>query len=478
MASSANPQGLCVTGGERSVREVAARLAAHPQHLQEVRLDLLESLGDDAFALLRAQNVVATCRPKSEGGGFQGSEDERAQVLRRALAQRPGWLDVEQSASRTLRDELYAASRGGPTRLLLSFHCFQGAGAGLDRAESLAREPADALKVAVSIDDAAELTGVRALLAREERPVVRLGMGDAGLLSRALYRQFGSPWTYVVADGVAPTAPGQLTVSRAAAYRLLEEGLRPMGVLGGPQVLHSNGQRAYNTLFARRALPFHYLPVVTSRPATLDLLEALGFAGVSVTMPLKEQLVPLVHELEPEARTIGAVNTVRFDQGRRWGGNTDVVALRALLPRGDGAALILGAGGAARAAIVALHELGWRVFIANRTPERSQRLEALGARAVQWEARGQTPFQVLVNATPCGADGTSDPLPSGVSLEGKTVLDMVVGSAPTPLMTRTLSDGGRAIPGSEMWVHQGAAQMRALAGLEISVADLRELLRG
>ncbi|MGC4120034.1 MAG: type I 3-dehydroquinate dehydratase [Myxococcales bacterium] len=333
--------------------------------------------------------------------------------------------------------------------------------------------------MAFPVSDAAELAAVRQVLAKDGRPTVRIGMGDAGLLSRLMPHRFGSPWSYVASDAGNTTAPGQVTVSRARGLRAHEaHRLTPMGVIGGPQVLYSNGQRAYNAYFAAERLPFHYLPIVSSRPQVLDLLEALGFAGVAVTMPAKIAFMPHVHELDAAAKAAGALNTVRFQGGRRFGLNTDLPSLASLLPhaRPEGQALVLGAGGAARAAVCALRSLGWEVLVANRTHEHAVALEPLHARAVHLADLDRESFDVLVNATPVGSDGESDPAP-GIPLKGRTVLDVVMHAATTPLMARAAAEGAKAaFSGTEMWVRQGVLQMRAIAGLELSASRLREHL--
>jgi 3-dehydroquinate dehydratase/shikimate dehydrogenase len=462
-----------VTGSEKTAAALAARIAATPETLHEARLDLLERTDEPALALLSSPRVIATCRGREEGGGFTGSQTERQEILLRALARGPGFLDVEASTVREFRDRL-GSSAAGRTKIILSFH-----GADLARAAELANEPGDVLKVAVPVADAAELLPIRRLLAKETRPVVRIGMGDAGLLSRVLYSRFGSPWTYLAAEGTEPTAPGQISLSRAKALRAGEERLTPLGVIGGPQVLTSNGQRVYNRLFAARGLPFHYLPVVSERPEILSLLEELGFAGVAVTMPAKVTLMAHVHELDAAAREVGALNTVVLRDGRRLGRNTDLPAVRSLFTEGEGrAALVLGAGGAARAAVCALRALGWRVTVCARTKARLAPFQALGARTVDWDERGGEPFDLLVNATPIGSDGKSDPLPPGVPLVGREVLDMVAARQPTPLVLRAQAAGAHATPGTEMWLRQGTLQMKAIAGLELTVEQIREFLNG
>ena len=479
---------LCVTGGELQARALAARLQQHRHFaLQEVRLDSLERVDDEVLELVRGHDRVVTCRPRSERGGFGGSEQQRFELLSRALARAPGYLDLELASDAELRRSLYA--RRGPTRLVLSHHEWAAGPDGAvgpggvrlaEIARALSSEPADVLKVAVEAGDAAELRPLRRALGHETRPVVRVGMGVSGLASRLLPDRFHSAWAYVAADGAPATAPGQLTVSQALEWRLdRSRGLSPLGLVGGPQVASSPGPTVYNRLFAERGAPFIYLPVVTALPVeTLAVLEELGFDGVSVTMPAKRALCAVLDALVPPADRVGAVNTVLLRGGARIGLNTDVDAVRTLLgPHRGGSALVLGTGGAARAAIVALQGLGCAVGVSGRSAAQCGVLgEELGAEAVPWAERGRSAFDLLVQATACGADGSGDPMPAEVDWTGRTVLDMVLSAQATPLLARAARGGARVIGGIEMWLLQGARQMALLTGLAVEPEDLRRHL--
>ena len=479
---------LCVTGGEDCAHALAARLEQHRHFaLQEVRLDRLAHVDAEVLSLGAGPDRVVTCRPRSERGGFGGTERERFELLCAALEHSPGYLDVELSSDPELRRSLYA--RRGTTRLVLSHHEWAGEAGAIRQPEgqrltrvgrALSCEPADLLKVAVELGDAAELGALRRLLPDETRPVIRVGMGAGGLLSRALPDRFHSAWTYLLADGAPATAPGQLTVSQALEWRIgSAANLSPLGLVGGPHVARSPGPTVYNRLFAERGAPFIYLPVVTGRPvATLAVLEELGFGGVSVTMPAKQALCAELDALVPPADRVAAVNTVQLRGGARIGLNTDVAAVSALLaPHRGGRALVLGTGGAARAATVALQQLGCAIEVTGRTAERSRALgEELGAAVVPWAERGRTAFDLLVQATACGADGAGDPMPPEVVWTGRTVLDMVLSAQPTPLLERATRGGARGIAGIEMWLLQGARQISLLTGLGVEPEELRRHL--
>lgn len=473
---------ICVTGGERSLRRLERRLSAHSS-LQEVRLDLLERIDEEVFTVLaRHPGNLITCRGRAAGGGFDGTAAEQCAILSRAASLGARYVDVEVSVPGQLRRDLHADR--GSSGIVLSAHYYAVDEPGPAAAQDLAREfnssPADVLKVALTVQDAADLLPLYRMLRHEQRPVVRIGMGQAGLLSRALFQRFGSPWTYVVAPGAPAVAPGQLHLHQAESWRVGESGLTPLALLGGPQVMTSPGPRVYNALFAGKGLPFIYLPVVTARPSeTLELLEELGFAGCSVTMPAKEALAGQVDALAPgQDPRVRAINTVALGGQRRQGSNTDVPAVQQLLSAHAGRpALVLGAGGAARAAVAALVAEACPTTVTSRDPARAQALaQDFGVRQVPWERRSQEPFTILVNATPCGSGGQGDPLPGEIPWQDRVVLDAVLGPAPTPLLRRARQGGGLGISGQQWWVQQGARQMSLLTGRQISAEEVEALL--
>ena len=468
---------ICVTGAERSLEALARRLQAHAadETLQEVRLDLLRDHGGPLFELLaRTPRLVVTCRGHAEGGGFKGDEARRTELLRLALACGPEYIDVEISAPAHLRAALFAER--GQTRLISSLHRFEPGLPSPEELRALTDSPADLLKVALAVEDAADLLPLMELFPREQRPVLRLGMGDAGLLSRALYRRFASPWTYLVPPGAVLVAPGQFSTAEAQAMRLEHPGLTSLGLVGGSQVMSSPGPPVYNRLFSRRSLPFRYLPVVTRRPLeAMPLLERLGFGGLTVTMPAKEPLVSAAAGwLRPADSKVGALNTL-VRQGDGWlAANTDVDALVNLLsPWAGEEALVLGAGGAARAALAALTELGCPRTVTARNADRAQHVaSSTRSSTVPWEDSGRQTCRLLLTTTPVGSDGLGDPLPRGAQLRGRVVLDAVLRWEPTPLLRRARAAGAILFSGADWWVRQGAAQLPLLTGYPATVAEL------
>ena len=236
------------------------------------------------------------------------------------------------------------------------------------------------------------------------------------------------------------------------------------GVLGFP-VAHSRSPAMMNAAFAELGLDWRYfhLPLAPERlEAVVRALPASGYRGANVTIPHKLAAHALCDELGAAAGAIGAVNTLTFeDDGRIAGDNTDAGGLLDALGDPAGRALVLGAGGAARAAVWALGQAGVEVVIWNRSPERARALaDEFGAGQSDAPAGA---FDMLVNATAVGLgrDDTLDGLPL---VDAGLVVDLVYGSERTPLARRGLERGARVVDGLEVLVRQGARSFERWTG--------------
>jgi shikimate dehydrogenase len=245
------------------------------------------------------------------------------------------------------------------------------------------------------------------------------------------------------------------------------------GVLGFP-VGHSRSPAMMNAAFAELGLDWRYLQLPVPPELFGETVRALpgsGYRGANVTIPHKIAAHELADELTDAAAAIGAVNTLVFeDSGRITGDNTDAGGLiDGLGDERPASALVLGAGGAARAAVWALRHMGAEVTIWNRTPERAR--ELAGEFGVGWTERPAT-TELLVNATSIG-------LAKGDSLEALplpdtgTVVDLVYGREPTELVRWAERRGARAIDGLEILVRQGARSFERWTGRPAPVDTMR-----
>lgn len=265
----------------------------------------------------------------------------------------------------------------------------------------------------------------------------------------------------------------------------MAEAMRRLGVLGWP-VAHSRSPAMHNAAFAALELrDWHYqrLPVPPEVfDETVRALPKAGFVGANVTIPHKEAALALADAATDAARAIGAANTLSFDpDGTIRAANTDAPGLIAALPQDPRglSALVLGAGGSARAAAWALREAGAaRVAVWNRTPERARALASdLGVEQVS----EPTGADVLVNCTSVGlADGRFKELPVGAdSLSTYAiVVDLVYRSGGTELVAQARQQGCSVVDGLEILVHQGALSFAIWTGLEAPIDAMRSGARG
>ncbi len=266
------------------------------------------------------------------------------------------------------------------------------------------------------------------------------------------------------------------------------------GVMGWP-VAHSRSPRLHGFWLAQNDIDGAYLPLPV-RPenlaAALKALPALGFAGVNLTVPHKVAALGLVDRLSDEARRIGAVNTVVVgSDGRLEGSNTDgygfLAHLKASAPQWrpkNGPAVLLGAGGAARAIAVALLDAGVEELrLVNRTAARAEELAAAFGKRIKpvaWQDRASAlkDAGLLVNSTTLGMSGQPaleiglDQLPRSAA-----VYDIVYVPLETPLLAAAHSRGNTAVDGLGMLLHQARPGFAAWFGIEPEVTpELREFV--
>ena len=260
-----------------------------------------------------------------------------------------------------------------------------------------------------------------------------------------------------------------------------------LGVCGWP-VAHSRSPAMQNAaLHALGLLDWRYqrLPIPPEDfPATVRALERAGFRGANVTIPHKEAALVAADEATATATAVGAANTLSFQDGRIAADNTDVSGLLHAIPerhdpRGR-RALVLGAGGAGRAAVHAMVRAGAAdVQVWNRTPERAERLAAeLGARAVTTPEDADLVIQCTSVGLQPGADPFKRlPLPADALGVGTCVVDMVYSAGGTAFLTAARAAGADVVDGLEVLVGQGAASLERWTGRPAPVDVMRRAVK-
>ncbi len=253
------------------------------------------------------------------------------------------------------------------------------------------------------------------------------------------------------------------------------------GIIGWP-VAHSLSPAMHNAAFKALGQEAVYgkFPVAPERlSAAVEGLRALGIKGVSVTIPHKEAVRSLLQGIHQEAQKIGAVNTILNDNGRLVGFNTDWQgALRALeeqISLKGKEAVVLGAGGAARAVVYALKKAGALVCIYNRTFTKAQELAlTFGAKAFAWEALSKARGHILINTTSVGLKEDRSPAPAQILSRFQVVMDIVYTPLETRLLREAKAQGCKTISGLKMLVYQAVEQFYLWRGLRPEARLLEE----
>lgn len=442
------------------------------------------------LAVHRDVTAIATCRRKENGGNFTGSLTAELEILLKAAECGCHIVDLEvESAEETRPSQLAkfrAALRAAGAALLVSFHDFtrtKNLEHAADRIQAFEPELVKVVSTARQLSD--NLAVLRLIEARSlGSHVIGIAMGEEGLVSRVLGPRAGAAFTFASAGGpeTEATAPGQVSArAMLDLYHLdqLDQATRIFGVAGNP-IAHSLSPLMQNTAFRREVVNAVMLPLrVRILEDLLNVARDLPLAGVAVTMPLKQEVLPHLANMDPLTARIGACNTLRTGaDGKLYGFNTDVAGVvrplekRMKLP--GARIVIIGAGGAARAAVFGLVEQGAEVFVVNRTHENAVALARKAkAKSLKQELLAKTRFDALINTTPCGMAGVKQALPVKENeLNAGLVFDMVYNPMETPLIKLARSRGIHVIGGLEMFVQQGARQFEIWTGKPAPEAEM------
>src|SRR5215469_97310 len=436
--------------------------------------------------------AIATCRRKDNGGNFAGSLTSELDTLLKAAQAGCQIVDLEvesaEEAKRSQLEKFREGLRAAGTALLVSFHDFARTRGLEHAADRIAAFEPDYVKVVSTAHTLADNLAVLRLIEGRSRSadVVGIAMGEEGLVSRVLAVREGAAFTFASLDEGIETAPGQVT-ARALRdlYRLeqIDAATRIFGVAGNP-IAHSLSPMIHNAAFRREHVNAVMLPLkVRALSDLLTLVLELPVSGLAITMPLKQQILPHLANMDPLTAKIGACNTLRAAaDGKLYGFNTDVQGVirpleKRLRLKGARVA-VLGAGGAARAAVFGLVDQGAEVFIINRTHEHAVALaRAAKAKSLKHEQLAKHRFDVLINSTPCGMAGVKTAMPIREDeLNAGLVFDMVYNPLETPLLKLAASRGIPVIGGLEMFVQQGARQFEIWTGKPAPEADMRRAL--
>jgi len=431
--------------------------------------------------------VIATCRRAAAGGRFQGSMAAQMEILAKAGMAGCQLVDVElQTAVRLKPAQL--EKLGSKATIILSFHDFHATGKLEETLEKMTGYPADFYKVVGSARSLYDNVTMMRFLEkhRDDHALVGLCMGEQGIISRVLGVRAGSRFTFAAVTAGEKTAPGQVTAKELRSiYRIeqVDPATKVYGVVGDP-VSHSLSPAIMNAALRRENVNGVFLPLhAKSIKDVMACVREIPIHGLAVTMPYKEEILPFLDNTDPFTAKIGACNTVvRSQDGKLYGFNTDtsgvVRPLEQRMTLNDARILVLGAGGAARAAVFGLRERGAQVFILNRSLPAAQKLARQAkARTVKRADLKRLDFDVIINATPIGMGNSRETPLNADEIKAQYVFDMVYDPLDTKLLQLARLHGAQVIPGREMFVHQAARQFEIWTGKPAPREDMLRIVQ-
>lgn len=486
---------ICVSVGRTRHKHTIAEyhhLAELGVKLVELRLDFIgRSVNLTRLLQNKPCKVIVTCRRKEDGGRWQKTEQERLMLLRSAIAAGVDFVDLEADIAGSI-------PRYGNTKRIVSHHDFIHTPQNLaDLHRHLAAQEADIVKIATMANTVDDVLRMMDLARNATLPTIAICMGEMGTPTRILAGRFGAPFTFASYSTDRKLAPGQLN------WKVMEDQYRfdeitpdtqLFGVIADP-VAHSHSPLIHNAAFFSQELDARYLPFKVPVEDLTEFVEAcprLGVKGLSVTIPHKEAALDLMTQAEAAATGIGAINTIIFDGDQRLGYNTDYRAAMECLAQFWGTdemnespwqgktALVLGAGGVARAIGWGLNQKGAKVTFTSRTASRAHGLaDQIGGMALPWEQRHELEVDLLVNATPVGMHPDLDNTPfRAEALNPSTlVFETIYNPERTLLIKNAREVGCETITGVEMFVRQAAYQYRLFTDRQAPIQLMRDTLK-
>jgi len=489
----------------------------------EIRMDLI---ADGSLPVLiaaarrssRKVEIIVTCRKKEEAawvpaaGGdeekIEAQKNRKMATLKQAVDLGADFIDIELSEGNEAIEELksYCKKGDGSTKLIISCHDFKRTPAlarlkqlfhqcrkyepGIVKIVTFAKKPEDNLRMLSLIPYAR----------KHKQEIIALCMGEAGKMSRVMAPCLGNYLTFAALGSRMQSAPGQLTFAEMGQINKLlrddgEQQMLPVSagqdrqlrnyILLGNPVGHSLSPLMHNAALHALGQEGRYDAFcVYDLAAAVQGIRGMDIRGASVTIPFKSAVMKYLDDISEDALQIGAVNTIINSNGRLAGANTDwlgitVTLQEAMTVKGKKIAII-GAGGTARAAAYGIIKEGGLPVIVNRTEENGRCL-ALEFNCPFYSLSEMEKIEAdcLINTTPVGMYPHIDqsPVDSGLLDGCKYVMDVIYNPLKTKLLKDAEHQGCRVLTGLDMFVHQGAEQIKLWTGKEPDRALMKKVVK-
>jgi len=484
---------ICIPITARSAEDSISKMISASKHadIVELRIDYIPELQNALTCIeeslkSKTKPVIITNRPEREGGEFTGSEQDRLHLLQKAIDLGADYVDVEY-------DSIKQITRRNSSKIIISSHNFKETPHNLSKIyDDICQQKPDIVKIVAYANDITDNFRIFELLKSAKVPTISFCMGESGYISRILTSKFGGFLTFASLEKGKESAPGQLTedeLSNIYHFKEINRETTLYGIIGNP-VSHSMSPAIHNAAFTEKGINNIYVPLkITDIDTFMRECRKIDFQGFSVTIPHKESVLPLLDDLDPNARRIGAINTIVNRNGKLTGYNTDcmaaVMGLECSLKETDEIlnnkkVSIIGAGGAARAIAFGLKEKGCDITIFNRTTERAEKLSHdVKCKFESFEEIHQIDSDILINTTSIGMFPNVDqtPVPKNILKEGMIVFDAVYNPIETRLLQDAKEQGCHTVNGLSMFINQAAEQFRLWTDIDAPIELMTKVVK-
>jgi 3-dehydroquinate dehydratase / shikimate dehydrogenase len=469
------------------IQKAEAMVRENP--LLEFRLDYLRQPASGLARIKRFVEyhpeviAIATCRRAKNGGKFRGTVAAQVALLVKAANNGCQLVDIELQSAQALKPSEFNRLRNHAA-VILSYHDYRATKRLEETFRKMRLIPADFYKVVSTATTLLDNVVMMKFLQEQSihHSMVGLCMGEQGVISRVLGVRAGSIFTFAATEAGEETAPGQIAARTLRdVYRIdqVDAATKVYGVAGDP-VGQSLSPMMMNAAFRRENINAVYLALhAKTVPDLLACVREIPIHGLSITMPYKEEVIEYLDNTDPLTAKVGACNTVvRAHDGKLYGFNTDIAGvirpLEQRLTIAGAKVLVLGAGGAARAAVFGLKERNAEVYILNRTAAGAQKLARQAhARAIKRADLKKLMFDVIINATPVGMGSAKQSPLAEKEIRTRYLLEMVYWPAETRLVKLARARGVQIISGAEMFTQQGARQFEIWTGKPAPTAEMQ-----
>ena len=421
----------------------------------ELRLDFFESITIDKINDLRKEFLIPmifTLRSKQQGGNYSENENERIKAIQSLCVLEPEYIDLEYHVPESFISEI--KKRHPNIKIIASYHNFEKMPPLGPILNELKKMPADFFKIAVTPQSSNESLEILDFMKNHSSNVFAMGMGPYGESTRVLGPLFGAKIIY--------GSPDHFPVKTLSeVYQIHRHGPQTViyGLLG-ENVSKSLSHFSHNQVFSNLDLQCVYVkfPIKTDQLRDfLTLARRMNFKGLSVTMPLKEAVIPLIDEVHS---SVGAVNTLKFENGKIIGYNTDgkgaLDALEEKISVKGKKIVCIGAGGAAKGIVAEAIKRGAIVTILNRNGNRALELaKEMNCLGGSLKSLSEHPYDILINTTP-----SHMPIGSEGIIPGTIAMDITTQPQNTQFLHEAKKKGCILVFGYEMFVNQAVEQFK------------------